>query len=227
MRGTLSDGLLEIAAHAHAKACQVIAPGDFGEKGKVEAGGFVERGDTHETLERQAQISAFGNQRIDVFNGAPGFLLLVAGVHLNEEVRAGAGFFRNPRDAAGEFRAIHGVDSVEEVHCGAGLVGLQGANQMEFNAVEARLNVGPFALRFLNAVFAEDAVALLKHGLNPVEGLNLADGDQVDVLGVAAMRCGGVGDAGLDGFKAHGLVLTLAPKKKRAGSKARSSCFQS
>lgn len=214
----LRDGLLKVAAHPHAETRQVIASRDLGEQREVEAWGLVHRRDAHQALEGQAKAAAFGDQGVRVVNGAARLLILVTGVYLNEEVGARTSLLRDAGDGAGEFGAVDGVDGVEQLHRGAGFVGLQGADQVEVDVVKALAKGGPFALRLLHPVFTEDAMALFQHGLDPVQGLDLADGNQVDV-GVAVVLLGCGGKAGLDIFEAHGPVLFLVLKKKRAGAR--------
>ena len=185
----------------------------------MEAWGFVHRGDAHQALERQAEGAAFGDERVGVVDGASGLLILVAGVHLNEDVRAAPDFFGDAGDGAGQFGAVDGVNGVEKLHRGAGLVGLQRADQVKLDIVEFLTEGGPFALRFLHAVFAEDAVAFIEDGFDAVERLNLADGDECDVFRVALVAFDGEGDALLDIGEAHGLVLSRHPQKKRAGTR--------
>lgn len=62
----------------------------------------------------------------------------------------------------------------------------------------------PFGGGFLDAVLAEDALALVEHGLDPVERLLLGDGDEGDGIARPAGLGEGAVDAGADGGQRHG-----------------------
>lgn len=50
--------------------------------------------------------------------------------------------------------------------------------------------IGPTLLRFLQSVFAEDALARIQKGLNAVFRLTLGDGNQMNVIGISIGRFG-------------------------------------
>ena len=198
MGGTLRDGLLEIAAHAHRQSGQPIARRDLRQQREMQARGFVNRGNAHQAFQGQAKRAAFGHQRVRLLDGTPGLLAFVARVHLNEDVRTLPGFPGDPRDGLRQLDSIDRMDHVEQVHRRAGLVGLQGADQVKLNALETLPEGGPLALRLLHPVLAEDTVAFVQNRLDPLQRLDFRDGDQGDVRRIAPVAGGGGVDAGLD-----------------------------
>ena len=60
--------------------------------------------------------------------------------------------------AAGQFGTVHHLDHIEQRHRIRGLVGLQWANQMEFQIRIEAASFCPALLRLLNPVFPENTL---------------------------------------------------------------------
>ena len=69
------------------------------------------------------------------------------------------------------------------------------------------LQPGPFRLRLLDPVLAEAAMAGGDHGPDPVERLDLGDGNQRHLVAPAPGAGGGSGDPGFDVVERHGWGL--------------------
>ena len=88
------------------------------------------------------------------------------------------------------------MDRVEQADRRFDLVALQRADQVNLDRAEFVAEGGPFGLRLLHHVFAEQAVALCQNMMNAFERLFLGNGDQADgAFGPAGGAFGG-GDAG-------------------------------
>ena len=111
----------------------------------------------------------------------------------------------------GDLFAVDGLDAVEQRHRLLRLVGLQRADQVQFDVGEFLLQRRPFALRFLHAVFAEDALAGLddRTDVGGLEGLR--DGDQRHRARLA-LRLGGRRDDRLtDGLELFDGLVHACP----------------
>ncbi len=101
----------------------------------------------------------------------------------------------------GDLFAVDRLDDIEQRYGFLGLVGLQRADQMQLDVGKFCLQRGPFALRLLHAVLAEDALAGFDHRADDVGIECLGDGDK----GNAACRTIGLalggGDFVTDGFQ--------------------------
>ena len=102
---------------------------------------------------------------------------LGACVDLNEQIGTAAQFLGHIGDAARQFFAVDCVYRVKQLHRGAHLIALQWANQVQIHPLKLGFEIGPFALRFLHAVFTETAMARLQHRLNPCVWLDFRDSD--------------------------------------------------
>ncbi len=80
------------------------------------------------------------------------------------------------RQLGGDLLAVDRLDHIEQRHRFLRLVGLQRADQMQLDIGKFGLQSGPFALRFLHAVFAEHALP----------GLD----DRPDLVGIEGLRHG-------------------------------------
>ena len=76
----------------------------------------------------------------------------------------------------------------------AGLVGLQWADEVQFNTFVLGAELRPLSLRFLDSVFTKHPVAGVKHRPNVLRAERFRDRDQVDVLRLAASITGGRGN---------------------------------
>jgi hypothetical protein len=142
---------------------------------------FLEGRDAHQPLDLQPVLTAAplheGHRlaRVDA-----GLLLLQPGIDLDVEARAPALLVHLLGQFPGDLFAVDRLDDVEQRHRLLGLVGLQRADQMQFDVGEFRLQRRPFALRLLHPVFAEDALAGLDHRADVILAESLGDGDQRD-----------------------------------------------
>ena len=100
------------------------------------------------------------------------------------------------RQRFGKARAVEQLDDIEEPDRIRRLVGLQGPDQMERDIGVTGLDLRPFGLGLLDAVFGEETLPggdRLGDGGGP---LRLGDGDEGDSRGIAPGARGGGGDAG-------------------------------
>src|SRR5437764_1161611 len=88
MRGTETNGALEIGAHAHAESLEVVLARDLGEQREMRRGRLINRRNAHQPKNRQllalaAEVDEMGR----VERQYAGFLDLFARVHLDEQER--------------------------------------------------------------------------------------------------------------------------------------------
>ena len=149
-------------------------------------------------------VTAGGDEGVGVGWQDAGFLRLLAGVDLDETGRAAVLFIHFTGQSGGQFGAVDGLHGVEKAHRVARLVGLQGADQMQFEIFDLGLERGPAGERLLHPIFAKQAVAGGDGGGDAVGRLHLADGDQAGGRRVAAGGAGGGGDPRRDGGQVAG-----------------------
>jgi len=145
-----------------------------------------------EFVEGEAVLGVFGRE-LDLDEDAEGFV---------ERLRGGVEAFCG-------FEGVESVDGVEDLGGFGGLIVLQRANEMRLRVereawrgvVEDVGEFGAFGLPFLDAIFAEEALAGFVGFADGFGGMHLADGHEGDGAGVAVGAGAGVGDFVLQAFE--------------------------
>ena len=188
-------------------------------EGRVGVGG----GDAHEAGDFLAEAALAGGDEGVGFGGRDaGFLGFVADIDLDEQVGEAAGFLRGGIERVGEAEAIEAFDDVGEADGVFGLVGLQGADEVQAQAGGGFAQAGEFAGGFLDAVFAEDELAGGDGGADGLDRVGFGDCHQRDLPGSAAGVLCGEGDAGAD--DAEGLLKSAVVHVSEAAG--RRACGQ-
>ena len=79
---------LEVAAHSHTEAGKTVAFRDLGEQLKMQGRFLIDRRNAHQTQKRQLEVvPALRDEGIGIVGQNPRFLVLGAGVDLNETPR--------------------------------------------------------------------------------------------------------------------------------------------
>ena len=133
-----------------------------------------------EVRERQQPGQRLGHAR----RREPGLARVGVDVHLEQDrQRPGrSDLGADPVEAPGELHGVDRLEAVEELHGAAGLVRLQGADEVPARpGNERHLGRG-----LLHAVLAEHVVARGDRGPQAVGGHGLADGDERHARGLAA-----------------------------------------
>ena len=145
--------------------------------------------------------------------------------------------FRGER--LGDFFAVHRLDHIEKGDGIMRFIGLQGSDEVEFEAGMARLERRPFLQRLLDPVFAENPLSGADHGRNVLRGKGFGDADKSHVLRLASGVARGACDAGahqgeaLDGrrgrffalLQSFGLSISAArPSVKTAAARGAPDC---
>ena len=89
MGGTLGNGGLKVATHAHRKPGEPVSCGDRRQMPKVRCAILILRWDAHQTPHRQVKRTASGDEPVRIIRKNSGLLGLSAGIDLDEQVRAG------------------------------------------------------------------------------------------------------------------------------------------
>ena len=158
---------------------------------------FVRGRKAHQARDSEAEfVAAFGDEREGFFRREARFLRFFAGVDLHEQ------FWRAPcpldfeGEGFGQAFAVKRVDGVEQGYGVAGLVRLQGTDEVELKLRGFGLESREFRGGLLHAVFTEDALAC-GHGLTDgVYLVGFADGDEGHALRNAGAQAGEVGGDG-------------------------------
>ena len=105
------------------------------------------------------------------------------------------------------------MNAIEQGDGIVGLVRLKLPDEVQRNVFVRLDQARPFALRFLHAVFAEDALPLPDKRHDCLGRVSLGNGYQLDIAGLAAGDLGSGDDPGADVFKRckvwliHGALL--------------------
>src|SRR5438477_10050473 len=83
------------------------------------------------------------------------------------------------------------MDHVKQLHCLGGLVRLKASDGMEPNVRMTRAQPWPFGEYLLNAILTKVALSGRDQCFDLIDGAGLADGDQLDVGGIAPGELGG------------------------------------
>ncbi len=202
MGGAEADGGLEIAGHAHRQNGQGVARAHVGQRLEEAVGRFAGGRDAHQAAQAFAEPGAAGvDEGVRLGQADARFLRLVADIDLDQQVRQAPEFLGGDFDGVGEARAVEAFDGVGEADGFLGLVGLQGADQVQAQRGVGGAQGGEFGGRFLNAVFAEAELAGGDGGGDGFGGVGFRHGDQCYMGGVAASGARGGGDAGEHGIE--------------------------
>ncbi len=124
----------------------------------MRAGRFVRRRDTHQAFNGQAVFAAAKiDEGVGLRRRDPGLLRLLSGVDLDQKPRAGAPSLHGIGKRARKPGPVHGFDNIEKAEGVSRLVGLQRADQPQFEPRAVRsLPIGrPARDGFLDTIFAE------------------------------------------------------------------------
>ena len=133
------------------------------------------------------------DEGIDLGRQDARLLRFLAGIDLDVAIRPAAAARHLLGQRGGQPLAVDRFDDIEQRHRLARLVGLQGADQVQFEVGIACLQGRKFLLRLLHAVLAEHALACVQELAHPVGAMGLGDGDQGDGRRIAP---GGAGRGG-------------------------------
>jgi len=180
------DSRFEVVAHAHAEAGQAKLGRKLRQESEVHRGFLLERRDAHQAGHIEFElIAAERHERRRLPGQHAGLLRLRSGVDLDEEREPLALALHLLGDGARDLFPVDGVDGVEQLDRLLGLVGLQRADQMQFDLGKFGFQRRPFGLRLLHAVLAEAALAGLQNGNDRRGFERLGDRDQFHVGGIA------------------------------------------
>ncbi len=207
MRRAQPDGGFEIAAHAHRHLLQPVARGDLGQQREMRRRFVLERRDAHQPDHVEAQRPALGDEGVGLHGRHAGLLLLLAGIDLHEDRQTPALLRHLLRQRLGQLGPVDALNDVEQRHRFLRLVGLQRADQVQFEIRPYRLQRRELALRLLHAVLAEHALAGPQQRLDLVRAMGLGHRHQGHRRRlVAPRRAAGGGDALADGGESAGGV---------------------
>ena len=180
MGGAAGDRRGIVAAHAHAELRDAVAPGDVAPAGRNAGLGSSSAGGMHIRPEiSRPWISRHSFRKASAASGSiPAFCGSRPVFTCTKSLSGLACFCISAAIACGDLGPVHGVDGIEQLHGLRRLVGLEGADQVQFEVRPAHLEGRPLGLGLLHPVLAEHPLPGLDDGndLGPVEGL--ADGDQ-------------------------------------------------
>ncbi len=195
MRGAEIDGGLEICAHAHGEFRQAVARGNLCQQRKMRSRRLIHRRNAHQPDRSQPMsLPDPGEKIIHIGRCDPGFLPLLSGVDLDEQFRPPAQLVHGLAQFAGEFLPVQNLDHIEQGHSVFSLVGLKRTDQPELKVGMVLAARNPVFLSFLDAIFAENALAAAQGLVNALIRLTLADGGQRHRRRIAAMRLAACGD---------------------------------
>ena len=100
------------------------------------------------------------------------------------------------RERLGDLVAVDRLDHIEKENRVMRLVGLQGADEMEFEIGMARFQRRPFFQRLLDPVLAEHTLTRRDHGHNVLGAKGLGDADEGHALRIAPGVARGAGNPG-------------------------------
>src|SRR5690606_26778864 len=114
----------------------------------------------HEAANGEAvTLAAGGDKGRRLLRRHTGLLRLLAGVDLHEQAGRAALLLHLRGQGGRDPVAVHALDDVEQGDGLLRLVGLEGTYQVQLYVRILRAKRGPFRLRLLHAVLAEDALA--------------------------------------------------------------------
>ena len=160
---------------------------------------FIRRRDAHQPLDGEAVFLAAALDKGDGFlRRNAGFLFFKSGIHLHVELWGLVLLFDLDGQGGCDLFTVDGFDDIEEGDGIGGLVGLQRADEMQFDAGIIVAQSRPFGLCFLHAVFTEDALACVEDRADFLRIEGFRYGDKRNGTPVALCFLFGIGDRGLD-----------------------------
>ena len=197
---------------------KAVTPGNVGEQCEVERRFLIKRGNAHQAGDIESGRSRSPDQPIGIPGKAPGLLLLLTRVDLDEAARSAPRSLHRLRENADEPRTVDALDDIEERHRLDRLVGLQCTDQMEFNAVMLFPQCRPLRGGFLHTVLAENAMACLDGQTDAFHTMGFCHRNQCHRVGTAACPGGGGRDVRpdrrqivLNVGRRHAVTLSTAP----------------
>ena len=192
-RAELDRGFV-IPAHPHAPSVEPVVAGELVEK-REERGRFdVLRRDAHETRERNVRGPRLLQQGGQFCHRTAALLRFLADIDLHEARHAAILLVHRPGQGLYQARPVERMNGVEQRDGILRLVRLQLADQVQLHRRMRFAQAGPFALRFLHAVFAEMPLAFAQQRLDRVRRMHLAHRDQRHVFGLAPRDLARLGD---------------------------------
>lgn len=179
MRGAETNGDLKIVAHAHAEIRQAVTGRYLRKQGEMRRWLGADWRDAHKPVHRERQrLAAQRDEGVCLARGDTSLLRFFARVHLYEQSRASLGFFERRLQDMGKLWSVQRMNRVEQFDGFANLVRLQAADKMEFDVFVLAAQRRPLTLRFLNPIFAKDAVTGRERGSNTIDRMCLGNGDE-------------------------------------------------
>lgn len=207
--GAFLDGPFEIPGHAHGQFCEiralrrVLAQLVAQRTQQLEAGAHMglvrgKQGQRHQAAYPQRAVGGQGAGEVQNLFGRQAELAGLAGrVHLHEDIQAAAGFLQAAVQGLGHAQVVQRLEFLGETGHEFGFVGLQMADHGP--AQIGQVGHGfPFAVGFLDLVFAQQAAACRIGHADAGFVHGLADGQQADFGRIAAGPYAGRIDAGAD-----------------------------
>ena len=166
----------------------------------------------HQAGYRNVGLANLGEEIGELLDRTPALLLFIADIDLHEARHALAHLVHRLGERLQKARPIKRMDTVKQRHRVFGLVRLQLTDEVQLGIRILLKQRGPFALRFLHAVFAEDTVADLKQRRDLLRRVRLAHCNQRDLFAFAARGLEHFGDVLFDrretsGCTFHGRAL--------------------
>lgn len=191
----------------------------IGEQPEVRNRVGIHRGNAHQACEVEAvNVPRPREKRSDIAWRQSSLLGLFARIDLGQKAQCPVLLLHLRCKGASELVTVHRLDHIEKGYGFGHLVGLQRADEMEFDIRETLLQGWPFALGLLHAVFAEDAVTCIEHWEDRRGIVGLGDGHERHLAGpppgcdTGALNLRTDGKVGLGNRISHlpALMATLA-----------------
>ena len=179
----------------------------------------IHGGNAHQACELQAvNVPRPREERIHIAWRQPGLLGLFARIDLGQKAQCPVLLLHLRCKGSSELVTVHRLDHIEKGHGLGHLVGLQRADEVEFDIRETLFQGRPFAFGLLHAVFAEDAVTGVEHWEDRRGIVGLGDGHERHLAGpppgcdTGALNLRTDGKVGLGNRISHlpALMATLA-----------------
>ena len=149
----------------------------------------MRRRNGHKTGDRQIIFSAALLNKIRYLNRRhPGFLRLLAGVHLHKETRRRASHLNFVRESSRKFLPVEALNRIEQIQRGFDLVSLQRANQTQLNVRKLLPQRTPSLRCFLHPILTKQLVALVENRANSRLRLQFGNSDELDRTFCSATR---------------------------------------
>lgn len=182
-----------------------MLPGEIRQQREVRHRILIHRRDAHQAREMDAMILVgLRNKFIEIIRGNTRFLRFKTSVDLNHQFRMSA---LAPHFFGQSGHQLFAVDRLNDVKQGNGisrLVALQGSNQVQFNIGKVFLQVGPFLLSFLHAVFTKQPLPRHENRPDGIFALGFGDRNERNAAGWPMCGDAGPGNVVNDGLESLG-----------------------